>query len=259
MICFVNLVIFLYGVVACANAICSNASICITSWNKPQIECQQHNIIHRLSELTMDQTSCRSVHIYLTSGVHILDRNLTIYDTVEQTEVRGLSGGQPSIIECENNARIKFSENQTVNNVLLSNVIFVHCGSHRMVNGSLIEVALYLKNASYTLLNVSVQNTKGHGLYADNCAEQLIVNCMFSNNTKHIHFIVPYSKSGGVLVSMRDTKFNRSDGKENSVSNKYTIRQKQLQLQYYQLRLPHKQRWTLGCYDAITLCCKLSN
>ena len=212
MVNYVAVMIFLFYAVQHASALCSNATICVASGNRTMTGCRT---VHRLSELSVDQISCKSVNIYLTSGTHILDGNLTIANTVEQTAIHGASSGQPSIIECEEDVGIRFSESRTVNNVFLSNIILVHCGGRRIVDGLLIQVALYFKYAMYALLKVGVVNTNGYGLCADRCSGQVISNCNFSNNTYHMQFF--YSTFGSAFVNMSKTIISDAKGRGVSI------------------------------------------
>ena len=219
MISYVAVAIFLFCAAQHASALCPNATICIVNENRTMAGC---HTVHRLSELSANQTSCRSVNIYLTSGTHILDNNLTIANTVEQTAIHGASTGQPSIIECEENVGIRFSESS--DKVFLSNIIFSHCVSHRMVYDDVeddlidIQAALYFEWAAYTLNNVGVKNTNGYGLYAEMCTGQIISNCNFSNNTNHMKFNLP--GFGTVFVNMSETSI--SDAKDTGVFITYS-------------------------------------
>ena len=215
MVNYVAVVIFLFYAVQHASALCSNATICVASGNRTMTGCRT---VHRLSELSVDQISCKSVNIYLTSGTHILDGNLTIANTVEQTAIHGASSGQPSIIECEENVGIRFSESRTVNNVFLSNIILVHCGTRRIVNDVLIQVALYFKYAMYALLKVGVVNTNGYGLYADRCSRQVISNCSFRNNAINMQFEGHLSSIfGSAFVNMSKTIISDAKGRGVSI------------------------------------------
>ena len=164
---------------ACSQAICSNISVCVANGAEFDEECQQHNLSHtyrRLTDITLEARRCRIIHIYLTSGVHILSENLDLADSVEETEIRG----QLSTIVCLNNTGISFSESTTDNSVLLSNILLLHC--HRSYGNS-IQAALYFKYASYNLINMAIMSTEGYGLYADQCTDQLIFNTTFNKNS----------------------------------------------------------------------------
>ena len=107
--------LFLLLFAACAKALCSNATICITNGDEGESQCQHHHqIFHTLSDLTINQTSCESVHIYLTSGTHILSRNLDFNNSVQETVICGASQGPPSIIECQGETGIEFNDNTSV-------------------------------------------------------------------------------------------------------------------------------------------------
>ena len=176
-------VLFLLLFAACAKALCSNATICITNGDEGESQCQHHHqIFHTLSDLTINQTSCESVHIYLTSGTHILSRNLDFNNSVQETVICGASQGSPSIIECQGETGIEFSENTSVK---LELITLLHCNRTRRSEQSL-QAALFFKNAQYILSGVTVKNTEGWGVYAEDCWEQIIFNCTFINNKGNI-------------------------------------------------------------------------
>ena len=176
-------VLFLLLFAACAKALCSNATICITNGDEGESQCQQnHQIFHTLSDLTINQTSCETVHIYLTSGTHILSSNLDFNNSVQETVICGASQGPPSIIECQGETGIGFSENTSVRMEL---VVLLHCNRTRDKYQTL-QAALFFMNAQYTLSGVTVKNTEGWGVYAEDCWEQIIFNCTFINNKGNI-------------------------------------------------------------------------
>ncbi len=195
-----KLMLFLFWIITCTKALCS---ICITSGSESESECHQHLLIfHMLSDITTNETSCKTVHIYLTSGNHILDKNLDFGDSVEETEIHGVSHGQPSIIECMNNAG---SENRNASRVLVSNVVFLRT---RNISLSLLRAALYFKNTVYTLRNVIVKNTEGFGLYALDCKQQIILNCTFSSNKGNICFHNSLGQGRNDLIQISKTKIH---------------------------------------------------
>lgn len=166
MMLYLILTLELFWFTACGRATCSHATICFASRNGSNAECQQYNVsdtFYRLSDLPVDVSRCKTLHLHLTGGIHILSKNLDISDSVEDTRIHGTSSSQPSIIKCQDNAGIRFGEN---NNISIENVMLLHC--HRMsYHSTAIKAALYLKNASYILKNVVIMNTGGYGLYAD--------------------------------------------------------------------------------------------
>lgn len=88
MLVFKVLLVLLWCI-ACGRAACPSITICIASGNDSEAECQQHHVIYRLSDLTTNETSetsCKTVHIYLTSGTHFLDKNLDFKNSVEKTQ-----------------------------------------------------------------------------------------------------------------------------------------------------------------------------
>jgi hypothetical protein len=191
MIYFKALLVLLW-LSACAEGLYPNATICVANGSGREAECPNfYPVFQRLSDLTANETSCNTVHIYLTSGTHILDKNFDLRDSVEETEILGAPHGQPSTIECLNNTGIRFSE-KNHNRALISNVVFLHCRttrtstiSYRDYRSELIHVALYFKRALYTLNSVTVKGTEGHGLYAFQCREQIIYNCTITNNIRN--------------------------------------------------------------------------
>ena len=200
-------VLFLLLFAACAKALCSNATICITNGDEGESQCQQ--IFHTLSDLTINQTSCETVHIYLSSGTHILSRNLDFRNSVQETVICGASQGLPSIIECQGETGIEFSENTSVRMELVE---LLHCNRTRNIHRTL-QATLFFKNAQYTLSGVTVKNTEGWGVYAEDCWEQIIFNCTFISNKGNIAIrgTAPF-----VQVEINDTKIR--DGKESDPS-----------------------------------------
>ena len=207
-------VLFLLWFVACAKALCSNATICITNGDEGESLCQQnHQIFHTLSDLTINQTSCETVHIYLTSGTHILSRNLYFNNSVQETVICGASQGPPSIIECQGETGIGFSE---YTNVKMELVVLLHCNRIRNIQQTL-RAALFFKNAQYTLSGVTVKNTEGWGVYAEDCWKQIIFNCTFSNNKGNIAI---RGTAPVVLIEINNTKIH--DGKKSDPSIDYS-------------------------------------
>ena len=196
-------VLFLLLFAACAKALCSNATICITNGDEGESQCQHHHhqIFHTLSDLTINQTSCETVHIYLTSGTHILSQNLDFNNSVQETVICGASQGPPSIIECQGETGIEFSENTSVKMELIT---LLHCNRTRK-SAQRLKAALYFKNAQYTLSGVTVKNTEGWGVYAEDCWEQIIFNCTFINNKGNIAI---RGTTQVVLVEINDTKIH---------------------------------------------------
>ena len=195
-------VLFLLLFAACAKALCSNAVICITNGDEGESQCQHHHqIFHTLSDLTINQTSCESVHIYLTSGTHVLSRSLDFNNSVQETVICGASQGSPSIIECQGETGIEFSENTSVKMELIT---LLHCNRTRKSEQRL-QAALFFKNAQYTLSGVTVKNTEGWGVYAEDCWEQIIFNSTFINNKGNIAI---RGTAPVVLVEINHTKIH---------------------------------------------------
>ena len=190
---FFQEVLVLLWCAVCVKAACSNetVSVCVAIQNGSETECQHHyTIVYKLSDLAANEIGCQTVHIYLTSGTHILDKNLNFRDSVQGTEIHGAPHGPPSIIECRNNSGIRFSENESVNEILISNIRFLHCESP----------ALHFKNAMYTLSGVTVEKTGGTGLFGENCTQQIIFNCTFSNNKLSISLDHLSNKSSNIHI-----------------------------------------------------------
>ena len=213
-------VLFLLLFAACAKALCSNATICITNGDEGESQCQQnHQIFHTLSDLTINQTSCETVHMYLTSGTHILNRNLDFNNSVQETVICGASQGPPSIIECQGETGIGFSENTSVKVEL---VVMLHCNrTYKRENRrpKTLRATLLFQNAQYTLSGVTVKNTEGWGVYADDCRKQIIFNCTFINNKGNIAI---RGKAPVFLVEINNTKIH--DGKQYSQCNGVDVR-----------------------------------
>lgn len=197
--------------VTCASAMaCSNVTICAANL----VECSSSSHVYSLSDLPASVIKCEHVQLHLTSGTHVLTKNLTFTDFVEETEIRGAPQGQPSIIKCQNNVGIRFSENESVNKVSLSNITLLHCHQTRWISSdSLIQVTLYFKNASYTLSHVTVSNTNGWGLYADNCRRQVIFSSIFARNEGNIYFLLTnytHFNIHTVVIEISETKIQDS-------------------------------------------------
>ena len=178
-------VIVLLWCAVSAKAFCSNDTVCVAIQNGSETECQHHYpTVYKLSDLTVNKTSCKTVRIYLTSGTHILDRELFLSDSVQETEIHGAPHGPPSIIECQNNSGIRFSENESANKILISDVVFLHCQRKLpyFYYGYRDIISLYLRNAMYALSSVIINNTVRQGLVSENCSQQIIFNCTFSSN-----------------------------------------------------------------------------
>ena len=198
----------------CVKAACSNETVCVATQNGIETECpHDYPIIYKLSDLEVNGTNCKSVHIYLTSGVHILHVDLYFYDSVQETEIHGAPHGPPSIIECWNNSGIRFSKNESANKILISNVMFLRCQRFReslyLYSPFSAQAALYLKNAMYTLSSVTVKDTYGWGLYVNNCSEQIIFNCTFSGNEENA-FLGTYFSSYMSNISIANSTFTKS-------------------------------------------------
>ena len=203
-------VLFLLWFAACAKALCSSETICITNGDEGESQCQQnHQIFHMLSDLTINQTSCGTVHIYLTSGTHILSRNLDFSNSVQETVICGASQGLPSIIECQGETGIEFSENTSVRMELVE---LLNCNRTRNIHRTL-QATLFFKNVQYTLSGVTVKNTEGWGVYAEDCWEQIIFNCTFINNKGNIAI---RGTTPNVQVEINDTTIY--DGKKSDPS-----------------------------------------
>ena len=207
-------VLFLLLFAACAKALCSNATICITNGDEGESQCQHHHqIFHTLSDL--NQTCCESVHVYLTSGTHILSRNLDFNNSVQETVICGASQGPPSIIECQGETGIKFSENTSVKMELIT---LLHCNRTRQ-SKLRIRAALFFKNAQYTLNGVTVKNSEGWGVYAVDCWEQIIIDCTFINNKGNIAI---RGTAPVFLIEINDTKIY--NGKQSSLWQRNSIK-----------------------------------
>ena len=207
-------VLFLLWFAACARALCSNATICITNGDEGESQCQQnHQIFHTLSDLTINQTNCETVHISLTSGTHILNRNLDFNNSVQETVICGASQGPPSIIECQGETGIEFSENTSIRMELVE---LLNCYRTRYTLYQTLQAALFFKNSQYTLSGVTVKNTEGWGVYAEDCRKQIIFNCTFINNKGNIAI---RGTAPVVLVEINHTKIHDGKQSDQSIAN----------------------------------------
>ena len=173
---FQEVIVLLWCAVS-AKAFCSTDTVCVAIQNRSETECQHYYpIVYKLSDLTANETGCKTVRIYLTSGTHILDKDLFLSDSVQDTEIHGSPHGPPSIIECRNDSGIRFSENRSVNKILISNMMLLHCRGN-----NLFFAPLYFRNAMYALSGVTF--TFRQKLASENCSKQIIFNCTFSSDT----------------------------------------------------------------------------
>ena len=188
----------------CVKAVCSNETVCVAIQNGSEPECQHYYpIVYKLSDLTANETGCKTVRIYLTSGTHILDRDLFLSNSVQETEIHGAPHGPPSIIECRNNSGIRFSENESANKIEISNVVFLHCHERKIrfhYYKYMYVAPIHLRNAMYALSGVTVNNPVGQGLVSGNCSQQIIFNCTFSSNI-YLHLGLLSSHNSNVNIT----------------------------------------------------------
>ena len=78
---------------------------------------------------------------------------------------------------------------------------------------SMFYAALFFENVQYTLSGVTVKNTEGWGVYAEDCGKQIIFNSTFINNKGNIAI---RGTAQVFLVVIKDTKIH--DGKESDQS-----------------------------------------
>ncbi len=212
-----NLLLVLSWCVIWISATCSNIT-CVTNSDDKLVECQDRNATRIITSLSDFTLTSETVHIYLTSGSHDLHKILNISDSVVETQIHGAPHG--TIIECWNEAGIRFSENRTQNKVFLSNLTLKHCSTTTYVGKSYKNsAALSFKNVLYMLTNVTVENTAGHGLLAYQCNQHVISNCTFKNNTNgHVNISFQHDgrKKEQVLVKIKGTKFYEGASKKGS-------------------------------------------
>ena len=178
---FCCLVFTLYGATG-SFAICQNESVCVAS-QRNDTWCENNGFAEVMTKLSefVKFSECKSVHIYLTSGTHTLSAKLIFNDSVEDTKIYGSPTGEPSIIQCINEAGIRFSWRKEGNRVLIKDVTFVRCASKYWDTKR--NATLYFEYASYVLENVAINSSAGYGLCTYDCSEQVINNCSFHNNT----------------------------------------------------------------------------
>ena len=213
------MVLFWNCFLTCHQTTCTRESVCVAIGEVA--ECSQNNETRIVSTLSNISLNCTTVHIYVSSGTHILNGKLTFTDHVEETRIDGSPHGQKSVIECSNGSGVRFSESRNANKVTLLNLALAQCQYERdtrdrySVFPQVNQVALYFKFASYSLQNVSVWNTEGYGVYSQESLRQEIVQCTFNNNTQG-HIVISHTKINGyagateVLVKMRETQLFES-------------------------------------------------
>ena len=153
--------------------------------------------IFNISNFTMN---CTAVQIYMTSGTHGLQGSLTFTDYVEEIHIKGATHGLlKSTVEFSKNAGIKFSENREANQVLLSNLTFIHCELHFRYTSRLV------------LQDVVIMNSEKYGIRTYQSRMQEIIHCTFINNA--LGHINTYNSE---LVKLMDSKLFESKG-ENAV------------------------------------------
>ena len=195
-----------------SQAICSNTTICVAGGNEEgENECQHHHVIQKLSDLTVNETNCTNVHIYLASGLHTIEENLLFNDSLGNITIQGALHGQPTTIDCHNNTGIVFGKGTRV---CLSNIEFTFCQCTVTPVRTPIQTGLYFNNAAYSLQNITVNNTGGYGVVVRNSREQFISSCTFANNSDvHIHIV---HAKGEANITITGTKFYQ--GKSRHIS-----------------------------------------
>ena len=161
-------------------------------------------------------------YLHLTSGTHTLSAKLTFRDSVEDTEMYGSPTGEPSIIQCKDEAGIRFSRNMMSNKVLIKDVTFVHCESKYQDEISNAKTTLYIEHTSCVILeNVAVNDSAGYGLCTHDCKKHVIQNCLFYNNTGGHVYIIQNTNYCSLKFTIEIAMTNFSTG--NSVSGEYSI------------------------------------
>lgn len=166
---------------------CTKENICVVIQHGRKSECSENNGTKVVDTLSNIALNCTTVHIYVSSGTHILNRHLIFTDFVEEARIDGAPHGLSSTIKCMKSAAgIRFSENRKANKVFISNLSFEKCHRERDIGNwnSLEQVALYFKYASYLLDNISVRNTEGYGVYSQDSRSQEISQCILTITPK---------------------------------------------------------------------------
>ena len=181
-------------------------TICIT--NDKSNGCQIPNVTHTINKIPALQIAteiCSSeevITIYLTSGIHLLNTSFSL-TKVKSIELHGELSSNRSIILCNNQLTFPFSS--VTKDVFMTNLIIENCSYQ-----GTIQAALYFRNISYSLENVTVRNTAGTGLYAQTCINQIIINCEFINSSKgHIKIYSIYKAS----IDIQETLFYNGTNK----------------------------------------------
>ena len=200
-------------VVDCRQTTCTE-KICIVNGRNKELECQQNNAVTIIPSLSNITVNCSTVHMYFTSGIHILNGLINFTDSVEETLINGAQEGQDSVIMCTNYSGISFSRNRTANakRVFISNLAFTHCERNFSSGWETAQATLHFMYASYSLVNVTVINSAGYGLYVEQSQTQKVIQCTFNNNTQgHIEISIRkiYTK---VFLMLEGSKFLGSKG-----------------------------------------------
>ena len=185
------------------------------------------NILFSITAVKQYKTctcTCKKCTVLLNSIFFVPDLCITSSKCLSITPVkfsilRALR--QCSIIECQGETGIEFSDNTSVK---LELITLLHCNRTRKSEQRL-KAALFFKNAQYTLSGVTVKNTEGWGVYAEDCWEQIIFNCIFINNKGNIAI---RGTAPAVLVEINDTKVH--DGKQFDPQRSYSSNGVDIQL-----------------------------
>lgn len=93
----------LYSTNVISHATGLNPTICVVCGNDDgENKCQQYP---KLSNLTVNETNCTNVQIYLEGGIHTLEKNLLLNDSQDNITIQGALDS-PSTIQCVNNSGI---------------------------------------------------------------------------------------------------------------------------------------------------------
>ena len=178
MSCFYSLFFILCGAVG-SSAFCSNASVCVAN-HKNDTWCKNNGFAEVVTELSELMPECKSVRIYLTSGTHTLSAKLTFKDSVKDTEIYGSPTGEPSIIQCKDEAGIRFNRSMMSNIVLIKDITFVHCACESKYQAG-IKTTLFIELTSSVILeNVAVHDSAGYGILTHDCSKHVIKKLLFS-------------------------------------------------------------------------------
>ena len=192
-------------------------SICVTANDK--VDCQQPVNVTRnvtgFSRLVRD-TSSKCVTAYFTSGTHFLENTIVFAQNIASIQIIGMVIAQTTI-ECEAGFGDSLDVTARSGDMRILNIIFEKCSKWRQPQGRRdalrISSALFFQNFNVTIENVVIQNSLC-GILAYECAEVVIRNCKFYNNTNgHVQIIAheaDWDSLGASVVIYQSLFYNGS-------------------------------------------------